>query len=61
MKGLCIRARASWIEHGEEPTKYFCKLEKRNYTYKNIARLFDATHEKFITSQTEILTEINTF
>ena len=32
-------ARARWVEEGEKNTKYFCNLEKRNYTKKNITRL----------------------
>ncbi|KAK6195898.1 hypothetical protein SNE40_001230 [Patella caerulea] len=31
MRGKFIRSRALWIEEGERPTKYFCKMESRNY------------------------------
>ena len=34
-KGIIIRARARWHEHGEKSTKYFLNLEKRNHV-KNI-------------------------
>ena len=29
-KGIIIRARVRWHEHGERSTKYFPNLEKRN-------------------------------
>ena len=34
MKGVLVRAKARWIEEGERPTKYFCGLEKRQYSQK---------------------------
>ena len=39
-KGVIIRARARWHEHGERNTKYFVNLEKRNNVKKHIRRLF---------------------
>ena len=33
-KGIIIRARARWHEHGEKSTKYFLNLEKRNHVKK---------------------------
>lgn len=33
-KGIIIRARARWHEHGEKSTKYFLNLEKRNHIKK---------------------------
>ena len=30
-RGVIIRARAQWHEHGERSTKYFLNLEKRNH------------------------------
>ena len=36
MEGVLLRAKARWIEEGERPTKYFCGLEKRQYTKKYI-------------------------
>ena len=39
-RGVIIRARARWHEHGERSTKYFLNLEKRNHvkkTYKKTA------------------------
>ena len=38
-KGIIIRARARWHEHGERSTKYFLNLEKRNNVKKHIRKL----------------------
>ena len=38
-KGIIIRARARWHEHGEKSTKYFFNLEKRNHVKKHIRKL----------------------
>ena len=38
-KGIIIRARARWHEHGERSTKYFLNLEKRNHVKKHIRKL----------------------
>ena len=34
VKGVIIRARARWYEHGEKSSKYFLNLEKRNQVKK---------------------------
>ena len=39
MKGIIIRARARWYEHGEKSTKYFLNLEKRNHIKKHMRKL----------------------
>ena len=39
-KGIIIRAKARWVEEGEKSTKYFLKLESRNYKRKIISRLY---------------------
>ena len=38
VKGIIIRARARWYEHGEKSTKYFLNLKKKSYqkTYAKI-------------------------
>ncbi|KAL9968770.1 hypothetical protein ACROYT_G020892 [Oculina patagonica] len=38
-KGIIVRARARWHEHGERSTKYFLNLEKRNHVKKHIRKL----------------------
>ena len=39
VKGIIIRARARWHEHGEKSTKYFLNLEKRNHIKKHMKKL----------------------
>ena len=39
LRGFLIRSRLKWLEDGEKPTKYFCNLEKRNFTEKTIRKL----------------------
>ena len=34
IQGTVIRSRAQWLNEGERPSKYFCSLEKYNYTEK---------------------------
>ena len=38
-KGIIIRARARWHEHGERSNKYFLNLEKKNYVKKHMRKL----------------------
>ena len=39
VRGIIIRARARWYEHGEKSTKYFLNLEKRNHIKKHMRKL----------------------
>ena len=39
VRGVIIRARARWYEHGEKSSKYFLNLEKRNQVKKHIRKL----------------------
>ena len=39
VKGIIIRARARWHEHGEKSTEYFLNLEKRNHIKKHMRKL----------------------
>ena len=39
-KGIIIRARVRWHEHGKKSTKYFLNLEKRNHVKKHLRKLF---------------------
>lgn len=38
-QGQCIRSKVKWIDEGEKPSKYFLKLESRNYINKQIPKL----------------------
>ena len=53
LKGAMIRAKTEAYFNFEKPTKYFCNMEKRNYTNKVIHRL--KYRDKIITDQREIL------
>ena len=60
MSGIRIRSRVNWLKDGENASKFFCNLEKYNYTEKTIKRLKD--HEgNNIYNQKSILTEITKF
>jgi len=39
VKGIIIRTRARWHEHGEKSAKYFLHLEKRNHIKKHVRKL----------------------
>ena len=45
-KGVLIRAKVDWAEHGERNTKFFLNLEKRNYDMKCITKLIDENEEE---------------
>ena len=60
MKGQFIRSRLKWLNEGEKPTKFFCSLEKRNYTEKTIRKL-QLSDGTLITDQLKILNEIRNF
>ena len=60
LKGYMIRSKAQNIDQGEKPTKYFCGLEKHNYTSKTISQV-EKEDGSVITNQTEILQEIENY
>ena len=41
MSGIRIRSRANWLKDGEKASKFFCNVEKHNYTEKTIKKLKD--------------------
>ena len=59
-EGSAVRARTQWLNEREKPSKYFCSLEKYNYTEKTIKRIkLDNGHQ--IVNQKEILQAIQNF
>ena len=60
MEGVLLRSKARWIGQGEKITKYFCGLEKRNYTSKQINKLI-IKHDTVIESQKDIQSEVKSF
>ena len=45
-KGAILRSKAKWIEEGEQNTKYFLNLEKRNYNSTYIKKLIDKDNKE---------------
>ena len=60
LKGQMIRSKAQYIDQGEKPTKYFCRLEKHNYVSKIIGQL-EKDDGTILTEQQEILKETENF
>ena len=52
-EGIMMRAKCTWHEAGEKPTKYFCSLMKQNYANKVISHL--EVNGKMIYDQKDIL------
>ena len=57
LKGVLMRARACWLQHGEKPSKYFLNLEKRNYTNKLFSSL-EAIDGHIVNELDEIKNEV---
>ena len=53
VRGSMIRTQALWISEGEQNTKYFYNLEKKNYNKKHIQKL--TVENVTLTDPTEIL------
>ena len=45
-RGVLIRAKVDWAEHGERNTKFFLNLEKRNHDMKCITKLIDENEDE---------------
>ena len=60
MEGMLIRSRARWIGEGEKVSKYFCNLEKRDYTSK-IIRKIEKQDGTIVTEQDDVVKETNYF
>ena len=46
-EGIMLRSRSRYEELGEKPTKYFLRVENRNYTNKVINKLVDENGNEF--------------
>ena len=57
IRGHQIRSRIQWLGDGEKPSKYFCSLERHNYTDKTIKKIIkhDGT---FLVDQNDIMFEL---
>ena len=57
LEGHMIRSRAQWLQCGEKPTKYFCRLEHKNFVDKTMKKI-RLENGKTVTKQSEILQEV---
>ena len=55
-----IRARIQWINEGERPSKYFCKLENKNFVEKTIKKV-ELNDGTLVTDQKKILMSVRDF
>ena len=60
LRGMIIRSRINWIQNGEKPSRYFSKLESRNYVAKRMAFL-EKDDGTVIYEQNELLEETKQF
>ena len=56
VEGIILRSKARWASQGEKVTKYFCNLEKRHYTSKQMYKLIDSNGDEI--SDTERMVEM---
>ena len=60
LQGHIIRSRAQWIEQGEKPSRYFCKLESRNFLNKTIKKI-EVEGTGMVYEQSEVLEQWKNF
>ena len=60
LRGHLVRSRLKWLDEGEKPSKYFCNLEKRNFTEKTIRKL-KLSDGSTLTDQKSILQMVREF
>ena len=60
IKGHITRARIQWLDQGEKPTSFFCKLESKQFTEKTIRKL-QLDNGSIINDQEMILKEVQKY
>ena len=60
IRGMIIRSRVNWLQNGEKPSKYFSKLENRNFTSKRMSFL-EKENGEIIYDQNDIISETKSF
>ena len=60
IEGIAVRCRATWINEGEKPTRYFCNLENRNFISKTVS-FIEKPDGQVIDDQADILREAEQF
>ena len=53
LEGMMVRSRVKWIQDGERASRYFCNLEKRDYTSRSMS-FIETRDGQTIFSQKEI-------
>ena len=59
IRTLVLRSKVQYYEEGEKPTKFFCNIEKRNFSSKSILKL--NFKGQLMYYQKDILKEIRSF
>ena len=60
IQGQIVRSRMQWLSEGERPSKFFCKLENKNFIEKTIKKL-KLDNGTITTNQQEILENIGLY
>ena len=60
LQGMIVRSKVNWLQHGEKPSKYFTKLESRNFVSKRMSFL-EKENGDIIYEQKEIMEETKIF
>ena len=60
LQGNIIRSRAQGIEQGEKPSRYFCKLESRNFLNKTIKKI-EVEGTGMVYEQSEVLEHVKNY
>ena len=58
-RGAFVRSRASWVEQGEKPTRFFFNLEKRKQAKSCITKL--EADQSIVTKDRDILEHARNF
>ena len=60
LEGMMVKSRVEWFRDGKRASRYFCNLEKRNYTSSSMS-FIETRDGKTVFSQKEILDETKAF
>ena len=60
IRGMMIRSRLQWLQHGEKPSRYFCSLESRNFSSKRMCFLINEKGDTLF-EQEELVQETKMF
>jgi len=60
MEGILPKSKARWVAEGQKITKYFCSLEKRNFTSRWMPKLTN-THGIDLEEPQDIKSEVTCF